>query len=169
MRHGQAAAGWGEDVDPGLSDEGRRQAEAMAVELAPLGPLPILVSPLRRTRETAAPLERAWGTTAVVEPAVGEVLSPTDDLAERMAWLAQLLSRGWDDWPEELMAWRNAVADRLLAIQGDTVVVTHFVAIGSVVQQPGYHPDYCSITRIDNRGNKLSVVELGRSAKTVVR
>ena len=70
VRHGQAAAAWDEDPDPGLNDVGQGQAEAMAARMAPLGPLPIVVSPLRRTRETARPLEAAWSVTGAVEPAV---------------------------------------------------------------------------------------------------
>ena len=68
VRHGRAAADWGSHVDPGLDDVGRTQAEAMASELAPKGPLPLVVSPLRRTRETAAALERRWELGARIEP-----------------------------------------------------------------------------------------------------
>ena len=50
VRHGQAAASWGEDPDPGLNALGHGQAARMA---AALGPMPIMISPLRRTRETA--------------------------------------------------------------------------------------------------------------------
>ena len=45
VRHGHASGGWDDDPDPGLDDLGRAQAEAMADLVAPLGPLPILVSP----------------------------------------------------------------------------------------------------------------------------
>ena len=30
VRHGRAAAGWGDDLDPGLDDLGRAQAESVA-------------------------------------------------------------------------------------------------------------------------------------------
>ncbi|CAA9228164.1 MAG: hypothetical protein AVDCRST_MAG50-1630 [uncultured Acidimicrobiales bacterium] len=73
VRHGRAAAGFGAELDPGLDDHGRAQAEAVADRLAPLGPLPMVVSPLRRCRETAAPLEARWGVTARVDPDVGEI------------------------------------------------------------------------------------------------
>src|SRR5204863_69523 len=79
VRHGKAAASFSEARDPGLDEAGAAQAEAMAERLAPLGPLPIISSPLRRTRETAMPLERRWRFTARVEPAVGEIPSPSDD------------------------------------------------------------------------------------------
>jgi broad specificity phosphatase PhoE len=169
VRHGEAAAGWGEDVDPGLSDTGRSQAAAMAAALAPLGPLPIVVSPLRRTRETAAALEQVWGTTATVDPAVGEVPSPTDDLAGRMSWLAGLLPLPMADWPGDLQTWRGNVAEALGAMEQDAVVVTHYIAIRSVVGGEDYKPDYCSVTVVDNAGYELAVVELGQQRDTVVR
>ncbi|MDQ1439101.1 MAG: hypothetical protein QOK43_2730 [Acidimicrobiaceae bacterium] len=168
VRHGEAAAGWGDDADPGLSEAGRAQAQAMAARLAPMGPLGILVSPLRRTRETAAALEELWGTAATVEPAVGEVPSPTNDLAERSAWLADLLSQPMASWPAPVQAWRRSIADALEGLGADTVVVSHFVAIRSVVGDDRYHPDYCSVTVIDNHDG-LHVVERGAQRQTVVR
>lgn len=41
IRHGQAAAGFDGHRDPGLSDLGRKQAIAVADDLATLGPLPV--------------------------------------------------------------------------------------------------------------------------------
>ena len=49
---------------------------AVADALAAAGPCPIVVSPLRRTRETAAPLAVRWGVEPVVEPGVGELAAP---------------------------------------------------------------------------------------------
>ena len=55
VRHGEAAASWGEATDPGLSDKGREQAECAADELASmLGDYTTIVSsPLLRAQETA--------------------------------------------------------------------------------------------------------------------
>ena len=50
VRHGRAEDVLGESMDPGLDALGHSQAEAVAQKLASLGPLPILSSPLRRTR-----------------------------------------------------------------------------------------------------------------------
>ena len=175
VRHGRAAAGWGEDTDPGLDAEGRAQAEHTAEALAPRGPLPILVSPLRRTRETAAPLERRWGTAATVEPAVGEIPSPVDDLARRAEWLRRAMAGGWDELGPELLAWRQGVVDRLLAVTADTVVITHFVAINAAVgaatgdaRMVCVRPDHCSLTELEVSGGRLRVVGLGGEAVTEV-
>lgn len=175
VRHGEAAAGWGEDRDPGLSEEGRRQAAEMTAVVGPIGPLPIVVSPLRRTRETAGPLEALWGTTATVEAGVGEITSPIDDLEERTVWLRQFMAGTWDSASPEHKAWRQRVIDTLVAIDGDAVVVTHFIAINAAVgaatddaRVVSFMPGNCSRTALDVVGGRLSVVELGGEAISVI-
>ena len=172
VRHGRAAAGWGDDPDPGLDDIGRAQAEAMAEALAPLGPMPIVVSPLRRTRETAAVLERRWSRTALVDPGVGEIESPTADLAEREEWLRAVMQGSWSEAPE-LATWRQRVIDTLADLRADTVVVTHFVAINVAVGHATnndrvvcFVPDNCSRTVLDVDGVDFVVVQLGEQAAT---
>jgi len=178
VRHGQPLARYDQDHDPGLDDVGRAQAEAVAAELAPLGPLPIATSPLRRTRETAVPFERQWNLTASIEPAVGEIKSPTDDLAERSAWLLGILrgQRGWSELDEELRRWRDGVLRALLALDADTLVVTHFIAINAAVGEAtgddrvvNFRPDNCSCTVLDSDARTLTLVELGRERETAVR
>jgi broad specificity phosphatase PhoE len=172
VRHGQAAAGWDEDHDPGLSPTGWAQAEAAAAELAPLGPLPIVVSPLRRTRETAAPLAAAWGVEPVADEAVGELPSPTDDLAERGQWLAGLFGLAWDEWPPELQAWRARIPQTLARLAADhpegVVVVSHYVFISNAAGTRSFHPDFCSVTTADVEDGGVVGVELGRARVTQV-
>ena len=176
MRHGRAAAGWDADPDPGLDPVGLEQADAVAARLAPLGPLPIRVSPLRRTRETAAALEATWGVTAVVDAGVGELQSPVDGLTERHAWLVAAFQKRWPDLEPGVQQWRRHVLDTFAAIDADTVVVTHFVAINAVVGAATgddafvcFRPDNCSVTVIDVEDGRFRVVELGAEADTVVQ
>ena len=176
VRHGKAAAGWGDDPDPGLDDEGRAQAEAVAERLANVGPLPIVVSPLRRTLETAAPLAARWGVEPRVDPAVGEIRSPTDDVAERSAWLRQAMAGTWADLGEEQAAWRRSVVDALLALEGDAVVVTHFVAINAAVGHAlgddrvvCFTPGNGSVTMLRVSKGALHVLSFGDQAVTEVR
>jgi broad specificity phosphatase PhoE len=178
VRHGKPVATYDQGHDPGLDDIGRTQAEAVAAELAPLGPLPVVTSPLRRTRETSAPFERQWDLTASIEPDVGEISSPTDDLAERSAWLLEILrgNRSWGELDEERQRWRNGVVGALMALDADTVVVTHYIAINAAVGAATgddrvviFRPDNCSCTVLDSDGSRLTLVELGRERETVVR
>jgi len=133
VRHGEAAARWWEDPDPGLSEEGRRQAARLVGELASLRPSALLVSPLRRTRETADYLARHWGITPQVAPVVSEIPAPTDDVEERGRWLESVLSGQWSDMPPAQRVWRDELLEALRSLESDTVVVTHFVAINTVI------------------------------------
>jgi broad specificity phosphatase PhoE len=176
VRHGHAAAGWDADPDPGLDDVGRAQAAAVSAVLAPEGPLPVVVSPLRRTRETAAALERVWGTEAAMEPAVGEIRAPVDDLVGRASWLRGVYTGRWADQDEALRGWRDQVLATLGALDRTTVVVTHFFGINAAVgaatgddRLVSFRPDHCSRTVLDNDGGCLRLVELGAQASTPVR
>ena len=133
VRHGKAAAGWDADPDPGLDDTGRAQAASMAAGLGPLGPMPIMCSPLLRTRETAAPLEAAWGVAARIDARVAEIPSPTEDLQERTAWLQRALRGRWSELGDGYLAWRDELLGALAAVDVETTVVTHFVAINAVL------------------------------------
>jgi broad specificity phosphatase PhoE len=176
VRHGRAAAGFGDEHDPGLHPEGVAQAAALADDLETSGPQPIVVSPLRRTRETAAPLAERWGVTPFVEARVAEIPSPTNDLAERAAWLGRALRGTWTGIGPGYLAWRDAVVDALRGFADDTVVVTHFIAINAIVGASldddrivVFNPGYCSRTLVEFSGGRLEVVERGAQAATEVR
>ncbi len=175
IRHAHPHAGYAQDEDPGLDDLGRRQAASMRDAVTPLGPRPILVSPLRRTRETASVLEEAWATPATVEPRVGEIPSPFG-LGERSTWLRSVLASTWSEQPSELLQWRDRVLDTLRAVRSDTVVVTHFVAINVVAgaatgdeRITNCLPDYCSQTIVDVDADGFTLVETGAQASTQIR
>ena len=168
VRHGRPAATFGGSADAALDPVGVAQAEALADRLAPLGPLAIVVSPLRRTRETAAPLERRW-SAARVEPAVGEIPTPDDvPLTTRGPWLRSVMTRRWADVDPPLRQWRDHVLDALVALPASTVVVSHFVAINVAVGAAttddrviSFSPDHCSVTVVEVEGGALRLVERG--------
>ena len=179
VRHAQAAAGWGDSLDPDLSPEGVRQAAAMADELAGAGPLPVVSSPLLRARSTAAALEARWGVTARVEPRVGEIPSPAGvGLADRGPWLADVMRRSWDD-PEvgpDLLEWRSDLVAAVASLTGDAVVTTHLVAINALLgaavgdrRLMCFRPGYCSRTVLEVAEGGLRLVEKGEEGVTVVR
>jgi len=179
VRHGQAAAGWGDDLDPGLSPVGREQAARAADALAAmLEPQPIICSPLRRCQETAAPLARRWGVTPIVDAAVGEIVSPADQagLDARGAWLRAAMQGRWADLGDEHHRWRDDVLDRVRRCDVDTVIHSHFVAINVVVgaalgddRMVCFAPDNCSWTVVDVDDGRLELVSLGEQATTEVR
>lgn len=102
IRHGQPE--WVRDglnvVDPPLTELGHRQAAWMAEALADVHFDEVLVSPLLRARQTAAPLYEALGRTEQIEP-----------------WLEEIRDPGWHGTPREKAEQaydelRNRAADR---------------------------------------------------------
>jgi len=175
VRHGKAAAGWDADADPGLDDLGQSQAEIMAERLGPLGPLPLVTSPLRRTRETAAALERRWRITAGVEPRIAEIPSPVEGLAARAEWLAAAMQQNWGNLPPALQNWRRDLLQALAGYAEDSVLVTHFIAINVALGQAlgddrvvCFRPAGCSCTVIEVGGGAIRVIERGAEGATQV-
>ena len=176
IRHGQPRATFADAIDPGLSDIGKLQAQGVAEKLAALGPLPVVTSPLQRARETALPFEALWNANARVEPRIAEIPSPTENLVERAAWIAQIMHGRWGDLPSRYQDWREQVRQCLLTCQTTTVITTHFIAINVAVgfatgdnRIVCFEPDHCSSTVLEIESNSLKVISLGRQRATQVR
>jgi broad specificity phosphatase PhoE len=177
VRHGRPDGRWGRDPDPGLDALGREQAQAAAEVLAPLGPLPVVVSPLRRTRETAAPLLARWSLEPVVEPAVGELTAPPDPQPDHATWLRAVMRGVGADHATVMAPFRARVLRAIRALRTDTIVVTHFLAINAVVGAATtddrvvcFTPTHCSRTSLDlNADGRLRVIELGDTGRTDAR
>jgi broad specificity phosphatase PhoE len=177
VRHGRAAAGWDTDPDPGLDDIGQRQATAVATKLAQFGPLPIVTSPLRRCRETAVPLATTWGVVPRIEPAVAEIPSPEGvAMADRIEWLRTAMRGHWAGLGGRYVAYRDEVVGTLGAMDSNTVVFSHFVAInvaiGAAIGDDRLvvrSLDNCSVTVIDVVDGALQLVESGHEADTLIR
>ncbi len=175
VRHGRATGGYGAEVDPGLDDIGREQASAMADRLEPLGPLLMMTSPLRRARETAEALESRWRTVAIVDPSMGEIPAPVEDLSERHAWLQQAMGSTYSDLGPRFASWRTMIGAVLLHVAEDAVVITHFVAINAVLGiasgQDGVMVSAVgngSVTIVDHDHENFDVVEVGTDDATTV-
>jgi broad specificity phosphatase PhoE len=176
VRHGRAAATFAEAADPGLDALGHSQAEAVAEDLAAIGPIALLSSPLKRTRETSEPLAKRWQRPVPIEPAVAEIPSPSGlGLAERAEWLRGFMGGSWHDASRELAQWREEAIAALAAIKEDTVIFTHFILINvaaGVAEGDDrvilFRPDNCSVTILDVDNGRLALVERGREAETKV-
>jgi probable phosphoglycerate mutase len=179
VRHGEAAAHWGEEEDPGLSALGRQQAERAAGELLAQGvsgDYAILTSPKARARETAAPFAARIGGEAGLAPTFREIPAPVP-LAERRDWLRGFLRERWSACHHPaVLAWRQGLLDALAGLERPAVIFTHFLVINAVVAHArgqddvlAFWPDNGSVHEIAILpGGSLEVVRLGAELETVV-
>lgn len=182
IRHGKPAAVWGGgDDDPGLDEAGHVQARAVATRLMalPEADRPVLVvsSPLRRCRETAQPLADALAVSVEIDPALGEIPTPSAlGAAERPDWLRAAFAGAWADIKGDLdyELWRRSVA-KAAARRQRAALFSHFVAINAVVSVVrgedrviNFRPDHTSVTTLDLDGDRLTLVGLGDEAATAV-
>ena len=177
VRHGEAAASWGQDPDPGLSTLGEQQAVATTKLLLPrMGSNVALVSsPLLRAQETAQPLAQSLGLDISIDDAFREIPAPVP-LGDRKTWLRGFMQQSWCDQPEELLKWRDSAREQLLELKTPTVVFTHFLVLNAIVGSILGHaetlyfwPDNASITHLAlQRDGTLELLSLGAQMDTVV-
>ena len=167
VRHGEATDYEGHD--PGLSELGAMQARQVAERLDEIAgsPIDIITSPLRRARETAAPLAARWSTTALVVDAVRELPSP-GTASERRAWLRSALRSTFAELAAQQHEWRAEILRSLSLLPRDTAVFTHAVVISAVVghlqgddRVLAFLPANTSVTVVDSDGGHLTLVERG--------
>ncbi|MEP6389176.1 MAG: histidine phosphatase family protein [Halioglobus sp.] len=176
VRHGEAAASWGESPDPGLSELGWEQAEDAGKTLLKQlqGPVNLVSSPLARAIETAQPLARALELDVAISPSFTEIPSPVP-LSERQNWLRGFMGERWQQQPEFLQKWRQQALGELTALTQDTVIFTHFLVLNAVVgsilgkeETMCFRPGNASITQLALRDGALELVSAGQEMSSVI-
>lgn len=168
VRHGEASLPFTEAPDPGLSPAGRGQAARLVDQLGDRDGRVLLSSPLQRARETAEPVERAWGTRALVDDRVSEIPWTGDDLEERGSFLRHAMRGTWSDLSAEYQAWRDTVVEALVRLDDDAVVFTHLIVINVVIGRATADDRVlilpvanCSRTIVETRHGTISTVQPG--------
>ena len=173
VRHGQAAANFTSDRDPGLDVLGHEQARQAATILAGKVPLTLLSSPLKRAQETAAPLAERLEQAVTIDSRVAEVPSHGIALEDRGAWLQAVMQGQWSEQSEALQQWRDHMAQCLMACSTDTAIFSHFVAINAMVSYATQRdevlvcrPDNGSITLFEVQSSGITLIDRGSEATT---
>ena len=161
VRHGEAAASWENDPDPGLSQLGQSQAEETAnalMDIVPMG-AQLISSPLR-------------GDSVRVDPRFSEVRSPVP-LSGRKAWLQEFMRQDWSEQSDDLWEWRRDILSGLKEATGPTVVFCHFLVINAVIAEIENKPEVlqiypanASFHELKLAGGELSLVQLGQQMET---
>ena len=185
VRHGQST--WNHErriqgqLDPPLSDEGRRQAERLGRRLAGRRLAGFYTSDLLRASETAQLVGQAMGVEPVASPGLREIYLgqweglTTEELAQRYpeAWASWTEEPSWDVVPggEGAATFETRVSSALDTIlahhpHGDVLVVTHGgviqVALHRVVGRPNrgllpFRIQNASISVIESRRGRMVV------------
>jgi probable phosphoglycerate mutase len=161
IRHARPLRAEGADgpADPGLSQLGRRQAEALATWLVPEELDAIYTSPMRRAVETATLVGEALGLTVTADDALAEYD------ADAMAYIPieELRAAGdprWMEVPDDIAGFQSRVVggvDRLAAAHPSqrVALICHGGVINVVVSavlgvgpQMLFLPAYTSISRV---------------------
>ena len=177
VRHGRATGGWDDDPDPGLDELGQQQAFAVARRLATGAPVAIVSSPLRRCRETAAPLAKTWSAHVTIEARVAELPSPEGvPLNDRVGWLRSACQGTWSELGSRYQSYSDELAALLLSLTEDTIVFSHFIAINAAIGAATgddrvviHSLDNTSCTIFEHDGSTLRLVEAGAEAETLFR
>ena len=174
VRHGEAAASWGEAMDPGLSPLGSQQALQVRDELESYGSLQLVSSPLLRAQETAQPLATVLRTSLIIDEDFREIPSPKG-VDDRQAWLSGFMKQQWSEQDPIIDSWRARAWDRLFECEQHTAIFTHFMIINAICGQLTESaeticcvPDNGSITRLRLESGVLTLVEVGRQMQTTV-
>jgi broad specificity phosphatase PhoE len=174
VRHGEAAAAWGEDPDPGLSKLGRKQALQVRDELEAYKDLDLYSSPLLRAQETAQPLSSVLRRSLVTDDRYREIPSPVD-IGDRRAWLAEFMKQDWAEQSDSMLEWREAAWQGLFELERPSAIFTHFMVINAICGKLTERseivccvPDNGSIMHLQLDGNALSLVNVGRQQATKV-
>lgn len=176
IRHGEAAASWNQDRDPGLSELGREQALHVKAHFADHAGATLFSSPLRRARETAAPLSDHWGVEIGIRTEFSEIPAPSEfGLEQRLQWLLALRNKGWNSADAELLGWRSRIVAALEELPDQAIVFTHFMVMNMVVGQVlgkddfvCYQPANGSILTLERAEGRFHVIDRGRESETKV-
>jgi len=177
-------------ADPGLSAAGNEQAARLAAWLAPEAPTVVCTSPLRRARETVAPLAASLGVTAEVVPGVSEYDAtsgeyiPIEELraAKDERWFATIEGR-WDDAGgvdprafqrqvvpalEELID--RSAGERVVVVTHGGVLNVYLAHVLGLETLLWFHPEYTSISRVlAARRGQRSIATLNETAHLYAR
>lgn len=172
-------------ADPELAAEGQTQANRLAQYLGTEKIAAIYVSPLRRARETAAPLVKHLGLQPIVEDDISEFdrnsneYVPIEELrgTDDPRWL-RMMRGEWEEGHDDPFAFRQrviAACERMIAAHASERVVA--VCHGGVINQylahilgietrlGFFYPQYTSIHRVvASREGLRSVKSLNETA-----
>ena len=109
IRHGEASASWGDHADPGLSDNGKKQADELTNSLRAedLSEFNFISSPKLRAIQTAQPLAEQYEKDLDIHHAFSEIPSHDIPNTEKQDWLRKIMSEEMSALPDQVKLWQQ--------------------------------------------------------------
>ncbi|MER6283073.1 histidine phosphatase family protein [Streptomyces sviceus] len=188
IRHGLPLAGV---FDPGLSQEGRVQAERLASWLVHEDVDALYTSPFKRARETVAPLERHTGMTATVlddlrewDTDVSHPYTPPEQIGTedpRAAALAEgryedfVPDLDWDAFRARAVRAMDSIFDahpggRVAVVCHGGITNTYLATVLGLPTMFWFHPGYTSVSRVRRMpGGRIVLHSVNETAHMIAR
>ena len=177
IRHGEAASSWVSHEDPGLSEKGLEQSEAILhrEDLQNLKNYKFISSPRKRAIETSRPLVKKFNKKIVIDETFNEIPSSDVDNNKKRQWLEKIVKMKKSDLPKNILDWQQKIYESVLESQGNTVIFSHFMVINSVISNIlksdtilYFYPDNTSVTKIFLLNGRIKSFQIGDNKKTHV-
>jgi probable phosphoglycerate mutase len=177
IRHGEAAASWSKDPDPGLSDNGHEQAESLLIRhcYQDLSGYQFISSPKLRAIETSNFLAKKFSKDVKTNSTYSEIPSTGILMKDKMEWLGSISSMPIEDLPLEVAAWRKEIITSLLSIKNNTIIFSHFMVMNVLASYANgeqrllsFYPDYTSFIKIVLRNGSIYSIEFDKEKKTKI-
>jgi len=169
IRHGEAAASWDTNPDPGLSEAGCLQAESIAKFFSQTEVSHVFSSPMQRAQETALPLAHLKKCNVTLIDAFREIPSPADmPITERLSWLRSCADLSWEQADPAVLVWRKTILAQIFELPDNSVVFSHFMVMNvvygflqGVSSIVSYQPDYCSTLSLRQSKASWRILDTG--------
>ena len=177
IRHGEASASWGEHIDPGLSNDGKKQAKKLIETFSEenLENFKFISSPKLRALETGQPLAMSCNKDLLIQNEFSEIPSKKIPNDEKQNWLRQVMSQDINTLPEEVKSWQDNIMNALSSINSDALIFSHFMVINAIAacvlknsNLLYFYPDYTSCTKLMVEDNQIKKIILGDDKKTLI-
>ena len=169
VRHGEAETQWGNDDDPGLSQNGIDQAQNLIkrFENDLLRKFTFISSPKKRAIMTATPLAKKYDKDLLINKNFVEIPSPNVSIDEKRAWLKNTMHLNIKSLDENVRDWRLNIIDAITNLNSDAIIFSHYMVmnvlkgfIDNSDKILNFHPGYTSVMILKIQNKRISITNI---------
>ena len=120
-------------------------------------------------------LAKKFNKDIVLDNTFIEIPSKNTALNQKQNWLKKILSTKKDSLPKYIKIWSEEIFNKLITIENDSVIFTHFMVMNSIVSSLiksetllSFYPDYTSVLEIISDNKKIKSYSIEGNKKTYI-